>query len=75
MKSEVLNVEEAAMDCEHERAPDGEGPCPDCGMVFVLCRPCSEAGGADRAIYHGEPACPSRDDRDMTYAQRLGWNR
>lgn len=41
-------------DCEHDRA--GE-QCPDCGMVFVYCQGCSEAGGAGMPIYHGAPVC------------------
>ncbi len=36
--------------------------CLECGLpikVTVYCHPCSEAGGADRAIYHLGPACPA----------------
>lgn len=50
-------LDEAA--CEHERMP-AAGRCPDCGMESVLCRACSEAGGADMPIYHGAPACRDR---------------
>lgn len=42
-------------DCEH--AGIGPGQCPDCGMTFVYCHGCSEAGGAERAIYHAGPVC------------------
>ena len=42
--------------CEHENCP-GEGKCPDCGVEFIYCHPCSVAGGADRAIYHMAPEC------------------
>ncbi len=42
-------------DCEH--AGIGPGQCPECGMTFVYCHGCSEAGGAERAIYHAGPVC------------------
>lgn len=45
--------------CEHENwTGEGAGVCPDCNMLFVYCHACSLAGGAERAIYHDEPACP-----------------
>lgn len=56
-----------AEDCEHEKLPQGEGTCPDCGMVFIYCRGCSEAGGA---VYHDPPACrSSRDSAPAPKAQ------
>lgn len=45
-------------DCDHERGPNA-GQCPDCGMTFVYCHACSEAGGAEMPIYHAAPVCAS----------------
>lgn len=60
-------------DCEHEDAPD-VGPCPGCGMVMVYCHACSDAGGAERAIYHGEPACPTRETKALDPAGEIEHN-
>lgn len=42
-------------DCEHDDVA-GASQCPDCGITFVYCHGCSEAGGAERGIYHAGPA-------------------
>jgi hypothetical protein len=54
---------EPPLECEHENlssAPEHEKKCPECGMVFVYCHPCSEAGGAESPVYHTPPPCPSK---------------
>lgn len=42
---------EQQRNCEHEGA---ETLCGKCGMSFIVCPPCSEAGGTVR---HAPPAC------------------
>lgn len=48
------------VDCEHDNCTDqanGREVCNDCGMVFLVCPGCSEAGGAGLPVYHAEPLC------------------
>lgn len=48
-------------ECEHEGdliERSGRYYCPGCSREFLVCNPCSLAGGADRAVWHEAPACP-----------------
>lgn len=55
--------QDADLWCDHSSGSllpgvgEGDSQCTDCGMVFLCCHGCSEAGGADRAIYHAPPEC------------------
>lgn len=51
-------------DCEHDDCTepdpnDGSFNCENCGVKFLECPGCSEAGGADRGVFHAEPLCRS----------------
>lgn len=44
--------------CAHDDcAPDGH-LCLECGMEFIYCHPCSEAGGGCGSVRHAAPVCP-----------------
>jgi hypothetical protein len=65
-----MNCEDCGKPMEYIAADPGDATtppdeahfwCDNCGismpLEMIVCDACSRAGGADRAVYHGPPAC------------------
>ena len=58
------------IDCEHEGLTEDRNECLDCGMVFVLCRACSNEEDM-LGVYHGEPECPYTERSEFIDYERI----